>query len=269
MKKKLIFALIYLSLIVYVFAQNNRVQLWRVLPNQLITFSDENLQYKNDNNYFKYPLIIEGEKINSTLSSGFRSGVVEIYYNNETYYVSEALLTKHISNNTKINLKIAAEVVDIHTPLMKDYQPDDLIKIEQRWNYHAEDYPKKLRKEVAEAVSKMFNAAKKDKVNIRINSAFRSFVSQRRIYLSAIKKRGESQNLVAKPGHSEHQLGTTIDICSLAKSSVLSESFDQTNEGKWLQKNANRFGFYQSYTKENSKNKGYIPEPWHFRYLGK
>ncbi len=77
-----------------------------------------------------------------------------------------------------------------------------------------------------------------------------------------------SQNKVAKPGHSEHQLGTTVDLCGLDPKTVLNPNFNLTKEGRWLRENASRFGFYQSYTKENQHLTGYIPEPWHYRFLG-
>jgi D-alanyl-D-alanine carboxypeptidase len=80
---------------------------------------------------------------------------------------------------------------------------------------------------------------------------------------------GKNQNKVAKPGHSEHQLGTTVDLCGLDPKTVLSVNFDQTKEGLWLKENARKFGFHQSYTRRNQHLTGYIPEPWHYRFLGK
>jgi D-alanyl-D-alanine carboxypeptidase len=59
----------------------------------------------------------------------------------------------------------------------------------------------------------------------------------------------------ARPGHSEHQLGTTIDV-----------------EGgeAWLASNAWRYGFVMSYPPEHSQGTTcYKPEAWHFRYVGR
>jgi zinc D-Ala-D-Ala carboxypeptidase len=59
----------------------------------------------------------------------------------------------------------------------------------------------------------------------------------------------------ARPGHSEHQLGTTIDV---------------EGGGVWLADNAWRFGFVMSYPPARSPAYTcYKPEPWHFRDLGR
>ena len=143
-----------------------------------------------------------------------------------------------------------------------------MVLVDQKWNYHKEDYPKYLRKEVNEAFIKMLEAAFSENIHLRLVSAFRSFEKQRTLYLRAISRNGNHQVGTAKPAHSEHQLGTTVDLTSKNREDLLSLSFDQTPEGKWLKKNARKFGFIQSYTKENTVTKGYMPEPWHYRYIG-
>jgi hypothetical protein len=155
-----------------------------------------------------------------------------------------------------------------NTPLPEGYIPDDLVKIHQKWNFHTPDNPKYLRKHVASMIELMLQNAEDQGVHIRVFSAFRSYDRQRYLYLNAISRYGENQNSVAKPGHSEHQLGTTVDLCGLDPKTVLSPHFDLTKEGRWLQENAPKFGFCQSYTKKNRHQTGYIPEPWHYRFLG-
>lgn len=158
--------------------------------------------------------------------------------------------------------------MDIKIPLPPNYKPNDLVKIDQKWNYHAADYSKFLRIDASIALEKMFREAKKQGLSLKVVSAFRAFKKQRQLYLRAIKKNGINQNVVAKPGHSEHQLGTTVDVSSFSSKSVLNQSFADTKEGKWMQENASKYGFYQSYTIANSEVTGYIPEPWHFRFIG-
>ena len=74
---------------------------------------------------------------------------------------------------------------------------------------------------------------------------------------------------MAKPGHSEHQLGTTVDLCGLDPATVADPAFGLTREGQWLESNAARFGFRLSYTPQNTRQTGYVPEPWHYRYIGR
>ena len=49
---------------------------------------------------------------------------------------------------------------------------------------------------------------------------------------------------------------------------VLSGRFGDTPEGRWLYENSEKFGFRNSYTRENDDLTGYRPEPWHYRYVG-
>jgi len=166
------------------------------------------------------------------------------------------------------DLKIGQEVVDITTPLPLDYKPHDLVKLAQKWNNDGADMPKQMRTEAAQATERMLAAAEQAGIRIRVASAFRSADKQRDLYLKKIRRSGLEQNLVAKPGHSEHQLGTVVDVCGANRKAVLVAEFGQTPEGRWLHENAKRFGFRQSYTVENAAQTGYAPEPWHFRYLG-
>jgi hypothetical protein len=165
------------------------------------------------------------------------------------------------------NLPIGREIVDIRVPLPLSYKPDDLAPLPARWAY-SPDREILLRRETLRRVVRMFDAARADGVHLRVVSGWRSAKTQRSIYLAKIEKDGMAQNIVAKPGHSEHQLGTTIDICGLDPKSVLEMSFSDTPEGRWVARRAPEFGFHLSYTVENQKETGFIPEPWHLRYKG-
>jgi D-alanyl-D-alanine carboxypeptidase len=75
----------------------------------------------------------------------------------------------------------------------------------------------------------------------------------------------------ARPGHSEHQLGTTIDVTSLgAGLPWLMWDWGTTSAGRWMRLNAWRYGFVMSYPAKGSPARTcYRYEPWHFRYVGK
>ncbi|MCP4416311.1 MAG: M15 family metallopeptidase [Chloroflexi bacterium] len=72
----------------------------------------------------------------------------------------------------------------------------------------------------------------------------------------------------ARPGHSEHQLGTTVDFGSPALDHLFHVDFANTAEGVWLSNNAHRFGFTLSYPANTYSITGFKYEPWHFRYVG-
>lgn len=125
-----------------------------------------------------------------------------------------------------------------------------------------------MTEESATALKEMFDAALTENVDIVVTSAFRSHDSQEVLYTNNQKDRvsGEMES-VAKPGHSEHQLGTTADLSSPeVNSESASSKFKNTKSYAWLSKNAYRYGFVMSYPA--GKDTGYIEEPWHWRYMG-
>lgn len=87
---------------------------------------------------------------------------------------------------------------------------------------------------------------------IRIESAFRSYDDQARVFRQ-IKQVGRA----ARPGHSEHQLGTAVDF-----------RMPTTAAMDWLAEHAPDHGFVLSYPKGKQRVTGYRPEPWHVRFVG-
>ena len=65
----------------------------------------------------------------------------------------------------------------------------------------------------------------------------------------------------AAPGFSEHHTGRAVDI-GTQDCEVLEEVFEKTSEFKWLQENAECFGFSMSYPRDNTA--GFAYEPWHW-----
>ena len=259
---------IFLSVLLittYLLPQNSLEDTWIILPTEINPYKSSELNQKEASVKLKFP-----QETHGVLLGDEQLGIVKILIGDKNYYLPVRLLLKKINlQSNQDNLLIGEEKVDINTPLPYNYEPDDLEKIDQKWNYHRADYPKYVRKDAAAALVKMFDEAKKQGLSLKVVSAYRAFSKQRLLYLNAIKKNGIEQNAVAKPGHSEHQLGTTVDVSSFSSATVLNESFGDTKEGKWMKENAHKFGFYQSYTIDNSKVSGYIPEPWHYRYIGK
>jgi hypothetical protein len=104
-----------------------------------------------------------------------------------------------------------------------------------------------------EPLTHLLAAARDAGFNIRISSAFRSYREQARLFRS-IKERGRA----ARPGHSEHQLGTAIDL-----------RLPTTNAIDWLAEHAFEHGFALSYPPGKQRITGYRPEPWHVRFVGR
>ncbi len=107
---------------------------------------------------------------------------------------------------------------------------------------------------------------------LAVRSAYRSYRTQVWTFASWVRRGGVGAALEtrARPGHSEHQLGTTIDFTragGLAPWFV--SDWGRTREGAWLARNAWKFGWVMSYPKGRKAATCYAYEPWHYRYVGK
>jgi len=142
-----------------------------------------------------------------------------------------------------------------------------------------------LRKETIAAFIKMYEAAKKDGVNLKIISATRNFNEQKAIWeakwngsrlvngknlAQSIKDTLERAKTILRyssmPSTSRHHWGTDMDLNSLEN------KYFNAAEGKktydWLKNNAAAFGFCQPYSvKNDNRPNGYEEEKWHWSYM--
>ncbi|MEX0784668.1 MAG: M15 family metallopeptidase [Dehalococcoidia bacterium] len=128
----------------------------------------------------------------------------------------------------------------------------------------------RLRKDAAAAYKELFAAAQKDGYTIVAASAYRNYQEQVSAYSSHVNRGGQAyaDRVSARPGHSEHQLGTTTDVTSVSAGYGL-ESFEGTPEAAWLAEHSWEHGFIVSYPDGKESITGYVYEPWHIRWLGK
>jgi len=102
-------------------------------------------------------------------------------------------------------------------------------------------------------------------------STYRSFDYQSQLYERYVSNDGQeaADRYSARPGYSEHQTGLAFDIGEeLFEEHFASESFGETEAGKWVAANAAKYGFIMRYPEGKEKITGYMYEPWHFRYIG-
>ena len=166
------------------------------------------------------------------------------------------------------DLPIGRERLGPYEGLPADYRPSDLLRVAQRYCYS--DEPQRLRAEAADACVRMLDAARREAgLTIRILSAYRSAQTQAYLCRQKIVSDGVEQRAVARPGHSEHQLGTTVDLVGENGRDLLNERFVRTREGQWLRYNCGRFGFVRTYSNRRALHDGIAYEPWHFRYVGR
>ena len=127
-----------------------------------------------------------------------------------------------------------------------------------------------LRKDAADALESMFEAAKKEGLELTAVSGYRSYKRQKSLHDTYVRRQGkaEADSVSAIPGTSEHQTGLAMDISSKSAKFQLEPIFGETNEGKWVAKHAHEFGFVIRYLEDKTETTEYSYEPWHLRYVG-
>lgn len=160
-----------------------------------------------------------------------------------------------------------------------DEIPNDLVAVKnQKYTFRRKIHQietQYLRKAVFEAYGKMnksilVNLGKK----LLVDSAYRSPTYQCLTFLHYFKIYDfdfmATVRRVAIPGYSEHCSSTKPAIDVITENGLPSDkkplNFARSAEYHWLKKNATKFGFEQSYPKNNQL--GIMFEPWHWRYGG-
>jgi D-alanyl-D-alanine carboxypeptidase len=153
-------------------------------------------------------------------------------------------------------------LVDKKNALPPGYEPGDLVSL-NAWPLAATRKDLRLRKVVLDAVLAMNGAALADGVELVFASSYRSYEYQDGLFKRYAASHGEAEasRFSAKPGTSQHQLGTAIDF------DPIDEAFAATPAGVWMAANGWRYGFSLSFPPGMEETTGYIWESWHYRYI--
>ena len=197
--------------------------------------------------------------------------------------------------------------------LPPDYAPSDMVELHGGAPATAREcdrhYDACLRRDAADALTAMTVEMKKAGFSPRIESAYRSYASQCGVFKAWIKKDEEAAEAAHEPsrngfcsvseqsalaGHSQHQLGTTIDLFTEEwflkdkDKGSFRDGFGCTNAGKWLAQHSWEHGFvfpyplhpddrlteqpclarWDIFVPPNPRT-GYRHEPWHLRFIGR
>jgi len=192
----------------------------------------------------------------------------KVTFNATTVSIEGEELTKE-----RLRKQWATSVLDPMYRLSSNYVPTTLTWITTQ----AVASPTKgvflLRRSAATALRNMFLAAREAEVQLRIISAYRSYQTQKTTFAYWVEQSGLrlARKYSAIPGHSEHQLGTAVDLGTLGAGAPWgSASFATSPTAVWLTENAYKFGFVRSYP-AGAKRVAlscYGSEPWHWRYVG-
>ena len=160
-------------------------------------------------------------------------------------------------------------------------ESEDILILVNKNNKLPDDYKVSLSaienaqvaKVLLDDLMEMRKASEKDNIILYIRSAYRTHNDQKKAFDNAVSgyvNQGNSQNaavekaeqVVARPGYSEHQTGLAIDF------SLGTDADKQADMWDWLSKNAHEYGFILRYPEGKEHITGYTFEPWHYRYVG-
>lgn len=157
-------------------------------------------------------------------------------------------------------------LVDKTTRLPESYVPVDLVELDTLSNELALSRAgHRLTRDTVDALLEMSAAAGSDGITLVVSSAYRSYAYQADLFERWVAELGleEAERVSARPGTSQHQIGTTVDF------GCICGEFASQPAGIWLAEHAWRYGFSLSYPDGYEDVTGYSYEPWHFRYIGR
>ena len=214
---------------------------------------DRYIKYENNDN--KFTSVYDTNTIKDNYNYEDTVTFVNAYLDKD-YYTNDIALSKEEEKKVDV-------IVNKYYKLSKDYEPDDLTKIDSKF---ASGSNQRLRKEAAIKFEEMAAEALKNGYKIYAGSTYRSYDYQLGLYNRYVAKDGfdEAETYSARAGYSEHQLGLAVDIIN-GKWEYLSENDE---EYEWLIDNSYKYGFILRYPRGKEYITGYVFEDWHFRYLG-
>jgi zinc D-Ala-D-Ala carboxypeptidase len=164
----------------------------------------------------------------------------------------------------------ALAVLDRTYALPPDFAPHDLVPASAA-GLSGTAGTKLVRSIVVDDLAALRSAWRAAGLSVVVDSAYRSYATQGATFESWASRLGYAEALVrsARPGHSEHQLGTAIDVSSPGWGGRFGDWAAQTAEGTWMASNAWRYGFVMSYPSGAQGQTCFSYEPWHYRWVGR
>jgi D-alanyl-D-alanine carboxypeptidase len=155
--------------------------------------------------------------------------------------------------------------VDKKHSLPTGFVPDDLVPLTEGRSYTISRKDLSLRVPAESALEEMARAARKDGITLVASSSYRSYDYQKKVYARIVGELGQAaaDRESARPGTSQHQLGTAVDFGSIT------DDFAKTKAGMWLAAHAADYGWSLSFPEGYESVTGYRWECWHYRFVGK
>lgn len=172
--------------------------------------------------------------------------------------VTEKNEEQNIKNEVSLKYVDGVLIVNKSYPVPEGYKPDNLVYVPGS----RDEY---LLPDTLSAFQEMCSDAWQNGLTLWVQSGFRSYELQTRLYNDYVASRGKTaaDTFSARPGYSEHHTGLALDL------NTINDSFANTAEGRWVAENCWKYGFIIRYPKDKENITGYKYEPWHLRYLGR
>jgi len=153
-------------------------------------------------------------------------------------------------------------LADKNHAVTKEQAPSEVVKPSD-YGISVTRQEREISSLVIEPLQTMTAAAAEEDLDIVFASGYRPYEYQEMLYNRYVDQLGqeEADRVSARPGTSQHQLGTAIDFGSI------SDEYALTEEGKWLKEHAGEYGFSLSYPDGFEEITGYKWECWHYRYI--
>ena len=188
---------------------------------------------------------------------------------NVAYVAQDGMLTGLQKGSCTLTVKGSGKTLEIPVTVREMVIEDsctyvDGILVANKTYSLPRDYDPGLLPVTEEAFKKLAADAKAQGLHIENSSDYRTYDFQKECYDSIVNgySKEYADSISARPGHSEHQTGYTIDCNSI------DNTFAETAEGKWLAKNCWKYGFIIRYPADKVDLTGYAYESWHIRYVG-
>ena len=162
-------------------------------------------------------------------------------------------------------------LVNAQHPLTKEF--DNQVELTEIPKKYINGSLRQIDKGIYPYLEAMIEAAKADGITLYVRSPFRSYNTQAMLFKNKVnnviksgtpKEEAEAvaARAVAREGTSEHQTGLAVDI------NTASSKFENTPAHKWMEKNAENYGFILRYPQDKTAITGIMYEPWHWRFVG-
>ena len=201
------------------------------------------------------------EEVYASMTDRFKG---EVKITDVNQFISDLTVVLETRENFNADDLDPFYLIDKTHKVSKDYVPAGLVHLTNCEYYKVNKNNLSLRPEATQALKELGAAAKADGVTLTVSSTYRSYEYQDNLFNYWVSVDGleEAERESARPGTSQHQLGMAMDFAPV------DDAFAETEAGKWVYKNAAKFGWSLSFPQDHEDVTGYRWESWHFRYVG-